>query len=400
MENMYSKIIITAIAFISAANIAAANPLGISAPTHATQQDTVKARAKSTNHIVTSNQNGNKGNFIYINNGTHEEIKYNGDIALTDDFKDVKSISANGYLHYLKKANGEKHELKLESDKNGNLTRQYYKDGKEVAYEPAGKQWLQLNMPDIVAKTGIGLEAMVQDAYKKRGAKGVLADADKLDNGNSKLRVLNYLMAQPNLSAADVSLALTYAARHSNSDYELSKLLQKVPASHLAKDDVAAAYLGATQKISSDYETRKALSHLLAAGNLSASTTGMAVKALSSIASDYEKSKIIQQLAGQKNFLASNYKVTFEAIGGISSDYEKRKSISSILEKQKLSEAQYQALLPVVGKIGSDYEKSKVLRSIAPRIPANATALREEYRKVAKTIGSDYEYRKAIDALE
>ncbi|MEJ8801621.1 hypothetical protein [Pontibacter sp. H249] len=400
MRNMYSKSIATVAAFLCATSISMANPTSINLQKPVLQQDTVKSASKSTSHIVSSTKNGHKGNYIYINNGAHVEIKYNGNIVLTDNFKDVKSIAPKGYLHYLKKENGEKRELQIESDKNGQLSRTYFVNGKQVAYEPAGKQWLQQAMPDIITKTGIGLEAMVQDVYKKRGAKGVLAEADKLNSDNSKLRMISYLMAQPNLPTSDLKLALQHAATTSSSDYELSKILRKVSAADLAKDDVAISYLQATQKISSDYEMRKALTHLLEVPNLSSKAAGMAVKTLTSVASDYEKSKVIQQLAGQKNFFTDNYKATFEAIRSISSDYEKSKSISSIVSKQQLSQAQYQALFPVVTTISSDYEKSKVLRNIAPKIPDNATALREDYKKAAKTINSDYEYRKAIDALK
>ncbi|MBC5992681.1 hypothetical protein [Pontibacter cellulosilyticus] len=362
-------------------------------------QDTTKSK-KSKNHVEISSNNGeSKGNFIYINNGTHEEIKYNGTITLTNDNRDVKSISPDGYLRYEKKENGVARKLEIESDKSGNLTRKYYEAGKQVAYEPAGKQWLQLVMPEIIIKTGIGLEAILEEAYKKNSAKGVLAEADRTTSDSNRSKIIRYLLAQPNLPANDVKLALEYAGKNTNSDYELGKLLRQIPSSYLAKDDIATAYLQAAQKISSDYEMRKALSHILTVGELSNSSTGMAIKALSSISSDYEKSKVIQQLAEQKSFLADNYKATFAVINSISSDYEKAKSISSILSKQKLSEAQYQSLFPVVTSISSDYEKSKVLRNMAARIPSNATALHEDYRKAAKTISSEYEYKKAMEAL-
>ncbi|MFD2514927.1 hypothetical protein ACFSRY_13705 [Pontibacter locisalis] len=363
------------------------------------QQDTAKKRVKNNTHLVSKNKNGDKGSYIYINNGTHEEIKYNGTITLTNNNQDIKSITPDGYFRYEKKENGVARKLEIESDANGNLTRKYYEAGKQVAYEPAGKQWLQLVMPEIIIKTGIGLEAILQEAYKRNGAKGVLAEADKTESDGNKFKIIRYLLEQPNISANDVKLAIEYAGKNTNSDYELSKLLRETPSSYLAKDDVATAYLQASQEISSDYEMRKTLSHLLTVGELSNNATGMAIKSLSSIASDYEKSKVIQQLADQKNFLGDHYKATFNVINSISSDYEKGKSINNILNKQKLTEAQYQALFPIITSISSDYEKSKVLRNIAARIPANATALRDDYRKAAKTISSDYEYRKAIDAL-
>lgn len=365
------------------------------------QQDTIKTKKSSNRvHIVTGNDDKGKHSYININNGRNENLTYKGEVTLTDDFTSIKSISPGGYLKYSLSVDGDKKELELKSDTQGKLTRRYLVDGKEVAYAPAGEQWLQELMPGLIAKTGIGLEARVKDLYQKQGAKGVLAEADKVEGEHGKLKMVSYLLQQPNLKPADMGLALQRAGSYTSSDYELSKLLRNVPAAYLGKQELANAYLDAAGNVSSDYEKGKVLAHLLDTPNLNKQTADQALKVIGTVSSDYEKGKLVQKYISNKELLKNSYQGTFGLIGNFSSDYEKSKSIQSILNQHSLSTAQYQELLPVVRNIGSDYEKSKVLRAMAPKIPENATALRQDYEKVAKTISSDYEYRKVIEALK
>ncbi|MDX5421440.1 MAG: hypothetical protein LPK14_04245 [Hymenobacteraceae bacterium] len=363
-------------------------------------QDTTKAGKRSSNVFI-STGGKSKGNHVYINSDDNrrEELKYNGDITLTDDFKNVKSISPKGYLRYVLTVNDDTKRLELESDASGNISRKYYENGKEIAYQPVGEQWLQQVMPDLIAKTGIGLEERVRAIYQKQGAKGVLAEAEKIEGEYGKQRMVNYLLQQPNLKPADANLALQHADKYLNSDYERSKMLRSVTHKQLEHTDLVTTYLQVSGKISSDYELRKVLTHLLQTPSLSQSALDKTAQATKSISSDYEKSKVLQQLTGNNNFMKGNYKAAFALLEDISSDYEKSKSIRRILSQHQLSARQQQELLPVVSQIGSDYEKSKALRSMAPQIPADATALREDYQKAARTISSDHEYRKAMEAL-
>ncbi|WP_242916907.1 hypothetical protein [Pontibacter liquoris] len=362
-------------------------------------QDTTK---RKTNHVVINTGESGKGNFVYINSDDNrqEKLTYKGNITLTDDFQDIKSISPKGYLEYVTTVNDQTKRLEIKSDAQGKLTRSYFENGKAVSYEPAGRQWLQQVMPGLMATTGIGLEARVKAIYQKQGTKGVLAEAEKVENGSGKLRMLNYLLEQPGLKPADMRLALQRAGSFTDSDYELGKLLGKVPASFLKDGSVTTAYLQAAGSLGSDYEKGKALAYLLQQPTLHKEATDNVLAAIGSMSSDYEKSKLLQQWVNDGHFNPDKYKSTFAVIDHFASDYEKGKSLQSLLNKYNFTPAQYQELLPVVSRISSDYEKGKLLRTIAAKIPANATALRDDYKKTARTISSDYEYRKVIDALD
>ncbi|SIR12342.1 hypothetical protein [Pontibacter lucknowensis] len=368
------------------------------------QQDTVKAKKKNSNvriQVGGKGKDGKDGEQVYINtdDNKREELKRQGTVTLTDDLKDIKSISPNGYLKYMRSVNDDTKRLEITSDANGNLTRTYSENGKKVAYEPAGREWLQQIMPDLMANTGIGIAELVNDLYSKAGAKGVLAEAEKAGSEHAKMRFVHHLYQQADLKSADVKQSLQFVDKHVTSDYERRKALGTVAAAHLKNKDVVSSYLQVSGKINSDYERRKALLHLLETPDLSKESMAMALEQTGKISSDYEKAKVLQQLAKQSDFIQYHYKPAFSIIDKFSSDYEKAKIINAVVKNHKLSQAQYKELLPVVSRISSDYEKGKVLRNIASAIPADNKDLRAEVEKAANTIGSDYEKNKVISAL-
>lgn len=367
-------------------------------------EDTIKTKKKNENvriQVGGKGKDGKDGEQVYINSNDNkrEELKSKGTITLTDDLKDIKSISPNGYLRYMRSVNDHTRRLEISSDAKGNLSRTYSENGKQIAYEPAGKAWLQQIMPDLMANTGIGIAELVNNLYGKSGAKGVLAEAEKAGSDHARMRFVQHLYQQPNLNPTDVKLMLQFVDKHVTSDYERRKALGNVSASHLQNKDVAGSYLQVSDKINSDYERRKALLYLLETPNLSNESMAMALEQTGKISSDYEKAKVLQQLTKQPGFMQHHYKPAFSVIDKISSDYEKAKTINAVLKSHTLSQAQYKALLPVVSRMGSDYEKGKVLRNIAAAIPADAKELRAEVEKAANTMGSDYEKQKVLSAL-
>lgn len=368
----------------------------------ATQQDTVKkGQVLTRSEVYVSNDGKDKGNHVYINTdeGKRMELTYKGKIALTEDGQAIKSISPGGSLKYVQSVNDFTRRIELKSDANGTITRTYSVNGKETAYEPEGRKWLQQIMPELMATTGIGVEEKVREVYNRSGARGVLAEAEKVSSEQGKTRYINLLLEQPELKPADVKAVLEFSSKHINSDYERSKTLRKITKSTLVNKDVTAAYLNLTNSISSDYERGKALAYLIENTALNEDNVNKIVATTGKLSSDYEKNKVLKKLVEQPNYLKGGYSGSLQIINNFSSDYEKGKAITNILNSHKLANAQYQELLPVVSKISSDYEKSKVLRNIAPRIPADATALREQYVKATQTIGSEYETKKAMDAL-
>jgi len=98
-----------------------------------------------------NNTNDNKTSIKYSKSGFDKFVlKYEGEITLSDDDKDVVAISDGGYLEIKKSVFGSKRKVVIESDAHGRLLKKYYTGFSQKAFEPEGRKWLAEMLPDIV----------------------------------------------------------------------------------------------------------------------------------------------------------------------------------------------------------------------------------------------------------
>jgi len=113
---------------------------------------------------------------------TSFNIELRGKIEVTDDDKDIKSMSDDGYLEISKTVFGSKRSIIIESQGGGRLKKEYYEGRSKVEWEPAGRTWLNEILPEVVRSTTIGAESRVERFYKQGGAQAVLAEIGKMDS--------------------------------------------------------------------------------------------------------------------------------------------------------------------------------------------------------------------------
>jgi len=372
--------------------------------------------------------------YVYTNNGTSVVLSYNGTITFTDDERDIKSISPGGFLKYSKTTFGNKREICIQSGSNGALSRKYFVGRSEEPYVPAGHQWLQETLPEIIATTGIGAEDRVRRIYNKSGLNGVLAAINAIENERVQGIYFNYLVGLPALKENDLKVVINQVNRQISSDYEKGKLLRQVAPRYLQNDKINQEYLTAINNMSSDYEKGKLLSFILQNEKISPANFSRVLPAVTHIASDYEQAKVLKQivvnqtlpppaqkevivvlrtvssdyeknrvlttLMANPQYVSVNFHELVGTINTMSTDYEKARALSALVTKCKLTPQNFLQVLPVVSTINSSYEKSRTLQKMKPALPMDNAQVRAAYVKTAKTITSDYEFRKAIDGLE
>ncbi len=389
-------------------------------PDCATQTDSVKRRSGVSNYVNTSGTSST-------------EISYQGDVAFTDDDRDIKSISPGGFFRFSKTTFGNRREVFIQSGSDGALKRKYLVGRQEEAYEPEGRKWLQEMLPEIIASSGIGAEDRVKRIYGKSGLNGVLNMVGNMESDYTQSIYYNYLFTLPNLKENELTVVLAHVKDHIESDYEMGKLLRKVGPIYLQNERVASEYLksvntmssdyeksrvlssllqtklspanftlvmGSVAKISSDYEQANVLRKILANQSLTDKTHKEVLALVSHLSSDYEKTRVLRDCVANTKFVGENYSEILSAINNISSDYEKGRAISYLLTKYKLSAQNYLQLFPVVANISSGFEKSSVLNQVKKTMPMENAQVKSAYLKTAKTISGDYEYRRVVDGLD
>src|ERR1051325_10193824 len=122
--------------------------------------------SRNNNGTITINQNNGYQNF---------NVEMRGKMEITDDDKDIKSMSPDGYLEITKTVFGSRRTLVISAQNGGTLKREYYEGRTNVAWEPEGRKWLAEIMPELLRTTTIAAQSRVNRFYKQGGVNGVLA---------------------------------------------------------------------------------------------------------------------------------------------------------------------------------------------------------------------------------
>jgi hypothetical protein len=103
-------------------------------------------------------------------------VRYKGNIKVSDDDSQVTYITPGGYLEISKKAFGSKRELLIESDVNGTLQFAYKENRRNEPYDPEGKRFLVDVLPEVVRSSDVAALDRVMRFYEKGGVSAVLRE--------------------------------------------------------------------------------------------------------------------------------------------------------------------------------------------------------------------------------
>src|SRR5882672_11048244 len=115
---------------------------------------TRSAKGQETSVSVSTKRDSEKTVWNHSNGMSSFNVEIRGKIELTDDDKDIKSMSSDGYLEINKTAFGSKRTLIVTPQGNA-LKREYYEGRTAVPFEPEGRKWMSEILPELVRTTTI-----------------------------------------------------------------------------------------------------------------------------------------------------------------------------------------------------------------------------------------------------
>ncbi len=382
--------------------------------------------------IVDRITNGGGKQFTYTSRraGVDVKLEVAGDIDFNDGETDVVRLGKGARLELSEERDGVDRQLEV-FGKDGVIQRHYRRDGKVVAFDGEGRQWLARALPALVRESGVHAEARGKRLLAKGGPDALMADMALIQADYAQARYLAVLYANATLSDAQLARSLDLA-KAIDSDFELRRALQGALASQQLSPAHQARVLGLSTQISSDFELAELLIPL--AGRLPASgEVDEAWRvALASIGSDFELRRVLEAVLGQRVVSPATVQVALasaQAIGSdfelrnvleraakhtrgnpavlaayvartgeVSSDFETRQALSALINAGPVDVAVANAVLDAAAAISSDFEAGEVLRDLAARMPADG-ALVERYRAAARGLG-DFERGQAEKALD
>ncbi|CAL2063164.1 hypothetical protein [Tenacibaculum sp. 190524A05c] len=348
---------------------------------------TTNSYAQST-VVYSSNSSKRIGNFsIDIKGKGDFKIEYEGDIVLSDDDKDIVSISRGGFIEIKKSSFGKKRRVVIEAE-SGTLKKRYFVGWSEKSYEPEGKAWLAEILPEIIRNTTIGAEARVKRFYNRGGANAVLKEIERLESDYVSSAYFSYLMDY-NLNASELTRVVEIAGNQIDSDYYLAQLLQKNQRAFLGNSQTLSAYIKATRNIQSDYYMSQVLNKAVKNDEISDDQLGDLLQISKNIQSDYYLSQVLGKILDSRELNKSNMEKIMSLSNSISSDYYKSQVLKKALKKNNLSDKNYKTFISSIDDVGSDYYSSSIIEDLLKKDLDNAS-LTQLLDLINKNVGSDY----------
>lgn len=289
-------------------------------------------------------------------------VEMRGKIEVTDDDKDIKSISPDGYLEINKVTFGSRRTIVITPEGNG-LKREYYEGREKLPFEPEGRKWLGEILPELLRSTTIAAESRVNRFYKKGGTSAVLSEISAMESDYVKAEYANILMAL-NIPAGDYPNIISKISSTIDSDHYLSSFLEKNMNKFLQDKAATDAVFAACGQIDSDHYKTQVIKEALENQNPSAVAISSILKASNDMSSDHYKTEVLTSLLKKNDLTDATIGEMIAATRSIDSDHYRTIVLKKALSKPSLSPTSYKRVVESVREIDSDHYKTEVLTDL------------------------------------
>jgi SOS response regulatory protein OraA/RecX len=290
-------------------------------------------------------------------------VETRGQIELTDDDRDIKSMSPDGYLEITKTVFGSRRTLVITPQGSG-LKREYYEGRTSIPYEPEGRKWLSEIMPELIHSTTIGAESRVNRFFRQGGVNGVLREISSIESDYVRHHYAILLMKVNGLSPKDYPTIIDQVANVMDSDHYLTEFLQANLDKFLATKESANAVFAATKEMDSDHYKTQIIKAALRTQQASPEGIKSILAASSQIESAHYKTEVLTTLLKQPNLPDAVIADMITTSRTVDSDHYRTVILNKALDYKGLSSISYQTVLESVRDMDSDHYKTEVLKNL------------------------------------
>lgn len=316
------------------------------------------------------------GKTIYTqsSNGIFQDfqLEYRGEIVISDNDEDIKSISSGGYFELRKYTFGNRREIRIR-ESGGKLIKEYYEGRKEMPWNPDGKEWLADILPEVLRSTGIGAESRVKRIYRKEGVDGVMNELGRIRSDHVKTIYVSALLDVEGLKNDDLEQIVEKISREISSDHYLSQILIKNVDRFMSSEGSAKAYFRGVRELSSDHYASSALRSAIKQRDLSDELLVEVLNASEDINSDHYISTVLAEVLKQDRLNKRVLSQLIETTENMSSDHYKTVVLKRALKEPNLSIESFNSLMNSVTDMSSDHYITEVLKELMDKSGNNLT---------------------------
>jgi beta-lactamase regulating signal transducer with metallopeptidase domain len=326
------------------------------------------------------------------------EVDLSGEITFNADETEIVALSPGGELEIEEKRGRSSRRLKIESDRSGNLERQWRVDRDERPYDAEARAWLSDIILVLFRRVGIDAEERAERILARDGVDGLLQEIAYIPSEHVAGRYYGVLLSEADLDPETVRGVVRQAAQDIESDHTLGRLLVAVAENQPLDESVQIAYVEASGSIDSDHEQGRVLTAILQREDLSPEVAQTMLQAATDISSDHELARLLVGLVESGSLDDAMAEDFFRAVGTIDSDFERRRVLAAALSSGMVSQRSLDMALETAADIDSDHELARLLIDVADRYPAGGE-LPASYLTAAASIESDFELARVLAKL-
>lgn len=289
-------------------------------------------------------------------------VETRGTMEVTDDDRDIKSMSPDGYLEITKTVFGSKRTIVISPTSTG-LKKEYYEGRTLVPFEPEGRKWLSEILPEILRSTTIAAESRVNRIYRNGGVNAVLSEIKTIESDYVRAHYANVLV-NVNQPAQNYPLIIAEVASVMDSDHYLTEFLTKNMKLFLGSRESMKAVFEATRNMDSDHYKTEVIKDALSTGPASLENVSAALAATDKMESDHYKTEVLTSLLRQSNLTDAVIAEMVNTTKGMESDHYRTVVLTKALGKPGLSSTSFQRVLETIKVMDSDHYKTEVLNSL------------------------------------
>ena len=296
-------------------------------------------------------------------------VEMRGKIEITDDDKDIKSMSPDGYLEITKTVFGSRRTLVI-SAQGGGLKREYYEGRTNMPWEPEGRKWLAEIMPELLRTTTIAAESRVNRFYKQGGVTAVLSEINLMESDYVIQAYADILMGINGVPQKEYPNIIKKISTKMESDYYITEFLQHNLDKFLPNREAMDAVFTVCASLESDHYKTQVIKAALKSQPISVESVKLILAASDKMDSDHYKTEVLTTLLRQPNLNDQIVSEMINSTRSFDSDHYRTVVITKALSQKSLSNASYQRVLESVKDFDSDHYKTQVLTDLlANKLP-------------------------------
>ena len=350
---------------------------------------------KRSDHHSSRSDDGERTLSVRWRRGDCEiRIDARGEFGVKADLTGFLGVESGGYVD-VEERDGDVTRRVRVTGSGRDLSYRWWLDGERDRFDVNRDRWLGEILVALERRTAMFAKARIPELLRQGGPTAVLNETDKMDGDYARRVYYTTLLGLVALDEPTVERMLKQAEDMS-SDYERSELVRAV-ARRPMSDRITRATIGVAMRMSSDYEKKRVLTAGLASVTSTESRVAL-FNTASMMSSNYELAEVL--IAAQNRLLVDSLSsdAYFRAVARINSDYERRRTLSSLLKQKPTASNILAGVLRTGTSIQSDHELANLLVEFARTVAVRGT-LRDLYLTASRTINSDHEYRRTLQAL-